>query len=75
MDFQIIRGERLPLDASKFVNGLLGHKGTMFTRSRPLDPVTEVVPAAAPTGGWIVQKFGGTSVGKFPIKIAEDIIL
>jgi aspartate kinase len=24
--------------------------------------------------GWIVQKFGGTSVGKFPDKIAEDII-
>ncbi|OAA64549.1 cohesin complex subunit [Niveomyces insectorum RCEF 264] len=25
-------------------------------------------------GGWIVQKFGGTSVGKFPNKIAEDIV-
>lgn len=24
--------------------------------------------------GWIVQKFGGTSVGKFPAQIAEDII-
>ncbi|OAA52045.1 Aspartate kinase domain protein [Metarhizium rileyi] len=24
--------------------------------------------------GWIVQKFGGTSVGKFPDKIARDII-
>lgn len=24
--------------------------------------------------GWIVQKFGGTSVGKFPDKIADDII-
>ncbi|KAK3949324.1 Aspartate/glutamate/uridylate kinase [Pseudoneurospora amorphoporcata] len=24
--------------------------------------------------GWIVQKFGGTSVGKFPDRIAEDII-
>ncbi|KAL1878077.1 hypothetical protein VTK73DRAFT_8128 [Phialemonium thermophilum] len=24
--------------------------------------------------GWIIQKFGGTSVGKFPDKIAEDII-
>lgn len=23
---------------------------------------------------WIVQKFGGTSVGKFPDKIAEDIV-
>jgi len=24
--------------------------------------------------GWIIQKFGGTSVGKFPVKIAEDIV-
>lgn len=24
--------------------------------------------------GWVVQKFGGTSVGKFPDRIAEDII-
>ncbi|RMY30987.1 hypothetical protein D0866_07608, partial [Hortaea werneckii] len=24
---------------------------------------------------WVVQKFGGTSVGKFPTKIAEDIVL
>ncbi|ORY71982.1 lysine-sensitive aspartokinase 3 [Pseudomassariella vexata] len=26
------------------------------------------------SNGWIVQKFGGTSVGKFPDKIAEDIV-
>lgn len=25
-------------------------------------------------GTWIVQKFGGTSVGKFPDKVAEDIV-
>ncbi|KAK6461838.1 aspartate kinase (L-aspartate 4-P transferase) [Scheffersomyces coipomensis] len=25
-------------------------------------------------GGWIVQKFGGTSVGKFPTNIVDDII-
>lgn len=24
--------------------------------------------------GWIIQKFGGTSVGKFPDKIADGII-
>jgi aspartate kinase len=24
--------------------------------------------------GWVVQKFGGTSVGKFPTKIAQDIV-
>jgi len=27
-----------------------------------------------PNMGWIVQKFGGTSVGKFAEKIAEDVI-
>ncbi|KAI5838777.1 Aspartate/glutamate/uridylate kinase [Morchella snyderi] len=26
------------------------------------------------SGGWVVQKFGGTSVGKFAEKIAEDIV-
>ena len=24
--------------------------------------------------GWVIQKFGGTSVGKFPRKIATDIV-
>jgi aspartate kinase len=26
------------------------------------------------SGGWVIQKFGGTSVGKFAEKIAEDIV-
>jgi aspartate kinase len=25
-------------------------------------------------GGWIIQKFGGTSIGKFAAKIADDIV-
>lgn len=24
--------------------------------------------------GWIVQKFGGTSLGKFAVNVAEDIV-
>jgi aspartate kinase len=28
----------------------------------------------SPDHSWVVQKFGGTSVGKFPDKIAEDIV-
>jgi aspartate kinase len=28
----------------------------------------------ASPGPWIVQKFGGTSVGKFAVNIAEDIV-
>jgi len=26
------------------------------------------------SGGFVVQKFGGTSVGKFAVNIAEDIV-
>jgi aspartate kinase len=29
---------------------------------------------SSPDKGWIVQKFGGTSVGKFAEKIAEDVV-
>lgn len=27
-----------------------------------------------PKRGWIIQKFGGTSIGKFADKIAEDVV-
>ncbi|QPG77106.1 hypothetical protein FOA43_004509 [Brettanomyces nanus] len=30
--------------------------------------------ASLPTTGWIVQKFGGTSVGKFPEAICDEIV-
>ena len=30
--------------------------------------------ASGATGGWIVQKFGGTSVGKFPENIVDNIV-
>jgi len=26
-------------------------------------------------GNWVVQKFGGTSVGKFAVDIAKDIVM
>ncbi|KAG9551000.1 hypothetical protein KCU97_g19783, partial [Aureobasidium melanogenum] len=26
-------------------------------------------------GNWVVQKFGGTSVGKFAVDIAQDIVI
>jgi hypothetical protein len=28
-----------------------------------------------PEGHWIVQKFGGTSVGKFALTVVEDIVV
>ncbi|EGW35717.1 aspartate kinase (L-aspartate 4-P transferase) [Spathaspora passalidarum NRRL Y-27907] len=37
-----------------------------FKQTPPSTPLT--------TGGWIVQKFGGTSVGKFPENIVDDIV-
>lgn len=30
---------------------------------------------AGPKGKWIVQKFGGTSLGKFAVTVAEEIIM
>jgi hypothetical protein len=27
-----------------------------------------------PSAKWLVQKFGGTSIGKFAVRIAEDIV-
>ncbi|KAI5365451.1 putative aspartate/glutamate/uridylate kinase, aspartate kinase, ACT domain, CASTOR, ACT [Septoria linicola] len=64
MDFPMIRRRNSPpIDATNFINGMLGDR-------RP-----HVQEKSIPGGGnWVVQKFGGTSVGKFPVKIAEDIV-
>lgn len=71
MDFQIKRHNAPPLQVNKFVNGLIGHTTNGIADSRPHVPESEL-----PGGqNWVVQKFGGTSVGKFPIKIAEEVVL
>lgn len=64
MDFPIIRRRNSPpVDATNFINGFLGNRRS------------HVPEKNLPGGGnWVVQKFGGTSVGKFPVKIAEDIV-
>ena len=68
MDFPIIRRAR-PTDKMGFprdnpvVNG--------FAYRIPHTPEREL-PGGA---NWVVQKFGGTSVGKFSVAIAEDIVL
>lgn len=67
MDFPIIRRDRTPIDASNFINGILENG---VTDSRP-HQTEKSIPGG---GNWVVQKFGGTSVGKFPVKIAEDIV-
>ncbi|KAI9746553.1 MAG: Aspartokinase [Claussenomyces sp. TS43310] len=44
-------------------NGLTnGHKCAVYKNN------------SSSSNGWVVQKFGGTSVGKFPVNIAEDIV-
>lgn len=37
-------------------------------------PQQQALKRNASPGPWIVQKFGGTSVGKFAVNIAEDIV-
>lgn len=63
----MVRQQRKPIDASNFINGILGND---FGDRRP-HQTEKSIPGG---GNWVVQKFGGTSVGKFPIKIAEDIV-
>ncbi|EGP85256.1 unnamed protein product [Zymoseptoria tritici ST99CH_3D7] len=63
MDFPLIRSNRGTIDASNFIAGILGDRRPHTTEKS--------IPGG---GNWVVQKFGGTSVGKFPVKIAEDIV-
>jgi aspartate kinase len=47
--------------------------------SRPASPPPKTPPnlhqnSIDPSARWLVQKFGGTSIGKFAVKIAEDIV-
>lgn len=44
------------------------------TQSIPLGRMARSTMKNNSENGWVVQKFGGTSVGKFPDKIAEDIV-
>lgn len=68
MDFPLIRRARQQGDHSNYINGM-GVNGGIENRiphSRERD-----LPGGA---NWVVQKFGGTSVGKFGRVIAEDIV-
>lgn len=40
----------------------------------PLTPLNLYQNTADPAATWLVQKYGGTSVGKFAVKIAEEIV-
>ncbi|KAK3710551.1 hypothetical protein LTR37_010178, partial [Vermiconidia calcicola] len=69
MDFPIIRRAREQGDHSQFVNGFIANGGIESRRAR----TQEIdLPGGA---NWVVQKFGGTSVGKFGVGIAEGIVV
>lgn len=69
MDFPLVRRERDHSPAT--ANG----NWPVIDRSWP-SRISHTPERYLPGGAnWVVQKFGGTSVGKFAIKIAEDIVL
>jgi aspartate kinase len=48
--------------------------GSTLSSSGVQTPPNLYQNSADPSATWLVQKYGGTSVGKFAVKIAEDII-
>jgi len=53
-----------------------GSGGPPVTNGAIEDRIPHTQERDLPGGAnWVVQKFGGTSVGKFAVKIAEDIVL
>jgi hypothetical protein len=55
------------MSAPAAMNGHQGHR-------QPLNGVVAERSKNNSRAGWVVQKFGGTSVGKFAVNIAEDIV-
>ncbi|PPQ82253.1 hypothetical protein CVT26_009970 [Gymnopilus dilepis] len=49
-------------------------RSSSLSSSLPRTPPNLHQNSADPDARWLVQKFGGTSVGKFPVKIAEDVV-
>ncbi|TGZ85586.1 aspartate kinase [Ascodesmis nigricans] len=54
----------------------LSNSATPTAPSTPAIPngVSTALRSNSPHAGWVIQKFGGTSVGKFPVQIAEEIV-
>ncbi|KAF8906784.1 Aspartate/glutamate/uridylate kinase [Gymnopilus junonius] len=49
-------------------------RSSSLSSSPPKTPPNLHQNSADPNARWLVQKFGGTSVGKFAVKIAEDVV-
>lgn len=54
------------------LNGLLNGNGNGNANGNVVN-ATKLIGNDA-SAGWVVQKFGGTSVGKFAVEIAEGIV-
>ena len=70
MDFPIIRRSSPQGDHSQYVNGVI--TGAVKNGYRITHTQERYLPGGA---NWVVQKFGGTSVGKFAVDIAEEVVL
>jgi len=69
MEFPLVRRERQSVRERQNTNGTNTPNGEIDRRPHTQD---KDLPGGA---NWVVQKFGGTSVGKFAVRIAEDIVL
>ncbi|KAK5677414.1 hypothetical protein LTS10_009984 [Elasticomyces elasticus] len=69
MEFPMIRRERQSVPEKPSTNGTNTPSAEIDRRPHTQD---KDLPGGA---NWVVQKFGGTSVGKVAVRIAEDIVL
>ena len=49
-------------------------RSSSLSSSPPSTPPNLHQNTIVPNAKWLVQKFGGTSIGKYPVKIAQEII-
>lgn len=64
-----------PMSSHTLLNGVADGDAVSSTQKTPLSG--QLIPHQQEKnlpGGWIVQKFGGTSMGKFAVNIAGDIV-
>lgn len=77
MDFPLRRVLNAPLNGTAYSNGVTNLKlpsSRIISPSPVQRPMTPRSHEETLPGGWVVQKFGGTSVGKFAKNIATDIV-
>jgi aspartate kinase len=65
----MVRQECPSVDTTNIIHGIIDSKSVVDSKPH--------MPERDPLRGedWVVQKFGGTSVGKYAAEIAEDIVL